>query len=273
MKIYDCFSFFNELDLLEIRLNELDSVVDVFVLVEATRTFQKKPKPLYYEENKLRFAKFQHKIRHIVVDHYPTFFSRFKIPKPMDYDHHQKDQVKQALTDCAPEDIIIYSDVDEIPRADLISKHKNIPGVKVFQQRIYHYFLNCLEVEKNNAEMPKWWYGPVMIDFKGFKSVKKLRVLREVHKYRGNIIIPDGGWHFTSLGGVEKIIHKIESFGHSEYNNLAFKNAEKIRGQIESGRSVFGQDIYCSFKKVDESFPTYIQQHQKELSIYISEKE
>ena len=271
MRIFDCFSFFNELDLLEIRLNELDSVVDVFVLVEATRTFQKKPKPLYYEENKKRFEKFNHKIHHVVVDTYPNFFAKFKVPKAMDYDHYQKDQVKKALTNCAPNDLIIFSDADEIPNPALLVKYKNIPGVTIFQQKIYHYFLNCLEVEKSNHEMPKWWYGSVMTHFKDFKSVKKLRVLREVHKYKGNRIIPDAGWHFTSLGGVEKIIYKIESFGHSEFNKEEHKNPSKIKELIESGRSIFGQDIQCLFKKIDQSFPEYIQNNQASLKQYIFE--
>ncbi|MCX8489710.1 MAG: hypothetical protein ORN54_01435 [Cyclobacteriaceae bacterium] len=269
MKIYDCFSFFNELDLLEIRLNELDPVVDVFVLVEATKTFQKKPKPLYYNENKKRFEKFHHKIRHVIVDRYPTFFSRFKIPKAMDYDHHQKDQVKQALTDCSPDDVIIFSDVDEIPKPKLLQEHKENVGVTIFQQRIYHYFLNCIEVERANMEQPAWWYGSVMTQYKNFKNVKKLRVLREINKYKGNKVIKDAGWHFTSLGGVDKIIYKIESFGHDEFNKDEFKSPKRIKELIENGKSVFGQDIQCRFKEIDDTFPEYIRNNKNKFAEYI----
>ena len=73
LMIYDCFSFFNELDLLEIRLNTLDSVVDKFVIVESTLTHTGNPKPLYYAENKKRFEKFKDKIIHIIVDEFPSF--------------------------------------------------------------------------------------------------------------------------------------------------------------------------------------------------------
>mgnify|MGYP003659202461 CR=1 FL=1 len=66
-KIYDCFQFFNELDILDIRLNELDSEVDYFIVVEAELSHQLKPKPLYFEENKKRYSKFLHKIIHLVV--------------------------------------------------------------------------------------------------------------------------------------------------------------------------------------------------------------
>ena len=67
-KVFDCFPFYDELDLLEIRLNILNDVVDYFVLTEATRTFTGKPKPLHYDNNKVRFKKFEHKIRHVIVD-------------------------------------------------------------------------------------------------------------------------------------------------------------------------------------------------------------
>ncbi|HZX73462.1 MAG TPA: hypothetical protein VFE57_03515, partial [Cyclobacteriaceae bacterium] len=76
--VVDCFTFFNELDLLEIRLNILNETVDRFVLVEATRTFQNNPKPLYFNENKKRFEAFLPKITHIIVDDYPWFFFKSK---------------------------------------------------------------------------------------------------------------------------------------------------------------------------------------------------
>ncbi len=268
-RVFDCFALFNELDLLEVRLNELNDVVDVFVLVEATKTFQKKPKPLYYSENKVRFTRFHNKIRHVVVDKYPNFFSRFKIPKPMDYENHQKDQVKKALTDCAPDDVIIFSDVDEIPKPRLLLEYKDKPGVRIFQQRIYYYFLNCMEVDPIDQTKPKWWYGSVMTAFKDFKSVKKLRVLREVHKYKGNTIIEDAGWHFTYLGGVEKIIYKLESFGHTEFNTDDIKDPERIKKLIESGKSILGHDNKLVFGRIDESYPLYIQQNQDKLKHYI----
>lgn len=269
MRIFDCFSFFNELDLLEIRLNELDPVVDVFVLVEAVWTHQKKPKPLYYEENKERFKKFHSKIRHIVLTDGPNFFYGFRIPNAWDYERYQKDQIKQGLKDCMPTDMIILSDVDEIPNPSLLKAHKNLRGVHIFQQRIYHYYINCLEVKKDNPSNPQWWYGSVMVQFKDFTTAKKLRFLREVDKYKGNHIIPDAGWHFTSLGGVEKIIHKLESFAHTEFNNPDYKNEKKIKELIERGQSVFGGDIRCVFQDVDESFPLFIQKNKEQLKEYI----
>ena len=175
--VYDCFPFFNELELLEIRLNELDPVVDKFILVEATRTFQKKPKPLYYQENKERFKKFEDKIIHIVVDKFPGFFYKWRIPKAWDYDNYQKDQVILGLNNCKSDDVIIISDLDEIPSARLVEKYKNYPGVKVFEQLFCNYYLNCVAVSSPNRDRIKngmaYWRGSVMLNYSDFTSLKK----------------------------------------------------------------------------------------------------
>jgi hypothetical protein len=117
-KVYDCFSFFNELDVLEIRLNELDKYVDYFVLVEMTVTHKGDPKPLYFEQNKKRFDKFLHKIIHIVVADYP------QVNDPWIREHYQRNCIERGLNNCNNNDIIIISDVDEIPRGTKISEFK-----------------------------------------------------------------------------------------------------------------------------------------------------
>ena len=128
--IYDSFAFFNE----------LDPVVDKLVLVEATKVFQKQPKPLYHEVNKSRFKKFEDKIIHIVVDEYPNFFTRLRIPTSKVYDNHQKNQIIHDLKDVKPDDAIIYSALDEIPQADKITQYKAQPGIKNFPH--YKTYIN-----------------------------------------------------------------------------------------------------------------------------------
>ncbi|MFZ2310324.1 MAG: N-acetylglucosaminyltransferase, partial [Patescibacteria group bacterium] len=137
--IYDCFTFFNELDLLEIRLNILDGVVDKFVLVEATKTFSNIDKPLYFNENKERFKKFEDKIIHIIVDDYPVFETAWT------YDWHQRNCIARGLVNCKLDDVILVSDLDEIPDPSKIIEYKDYPGVKVFKQRMFYYFLNNLD--------------------------------------------------------------------------------------------------------------------------------
>ncbi len=269
--IYDCFAFFNELDLLEIRLNTLDSVVDRFVLVEATRTFQKAEKPLFFEQNKERFKPFLHKIEHIVVDEYPGFFAKFRTPTTWDYDDHQKEQIKQGLKNCRPSDVIIISDVDEIPRPELVKQYADKPGIKVFQQRLYYYYLNCFikkypePIETYNGYMP--WQGTVMLQYKDLKTVQKARLLRGERKGSKKVtIIPEGGWHFSYLGGVKKVIEKIEAYAHTEHNVQDFKDPKRIEEVLRKGGSLYGQELDSEFVSIDKDFPEYLQQHKEKYS-------
>ena len=136
--VYDCFQFFNELDILKLRLNVLDPVVDRFVISEATTTFSGIPKPLYYEENKDMFKEFEHKIIHVVVDDTPEGYTH-------DRDTFQKNAVGRGLKDARDDDIIIFSDLDEIPDPDKIKKIiDNFDDTKIyhFAQRLFYCYLN-----------------------------------------------------------------------------------------------------------------------------------
>lgn len=264
--IYDCFSFFNE----------LDPVVDKFVLVEATRTFQKQPKPLYFEENKSRFKDFEDKIIHIVVDEYPSFFTRFRMPTAMDYDNHQKNQVIRGSKDAKPDDVIIYSDLDEIPRADKIVQYKDQPGIKVFQQILCSYFINCISTHGpvNPCELNKdgvhYWRGSVMANFSDFKNTKLFRKLRDIQA--DNIIqIEDGGWHFSYLGNSEKILHKLNSWTHSKDKGTKdhiYKLHDKnvLEDIISQGKDLFGRDYRYEFVKSDERFPKHLTNNKDKFS-------
>ncbi|MGN1154356.1 MAG: glycosyl transferase GT17 family protein, partial [Candidatus Gastranaerophilaceae bacterium] len=155
--IYDCFTFFNELDLLEIRLNVLNDYVDKFVLVESTKTFTGMDKPLYYKENKERFSHFNDKIIHIVLDETPN-----------EYAWHneciQRNSISKGLTNCNDDDIILISDLDEIPTPEFIHKYKDIEGIKLFEINQYCYFLNCKAISQG-----VWLLGPKMLSYKDFK--------------------------------------------------------------------------------------------------------
>lgn len=268
--IYDCFAFFNELDLLEIRLNTLNNVVDRFVLVEATRTFQKKEKPLIFEQNKERFKAFLPKIEHVVVDRYPTFFSKWRVPKTWDYDDHQKEQILQGLKNAKPDDVVIVSDVDEIPRPELVTQYAHAPGIKVFQQKLYYYYLNCF-IKKYPEPIPLVdgympWYGTVMLNYRDIETIKKTRLYRENRESKANItIIPNGGWHFSYLGGAQKVIEKIEAYAHKEHNKDSFKDPKKVEEIIRKGGSLYGQNLDSEFVPINADFPSYVQTHQTQL--------
>ena len=143
--VYDCFQFFNELDILKLRLHIMNPVVDRFVISEATETFSGNPKPLYYEENKEMFAEFADKIIHVVVDDTPPGYTH-------DRDTFQKNAVGRGLKDCTDEDIIIFSDLDEIPNPEKIKEIlQNFDRTKIyhFAQRLFYCYLNMEEVSGN----------------------------------------------------------------------------------------------------------------------------
>jgi beta-1,4-mannosyl-glycoprotein beta-1,4-N-acetylglucosaminyltransferase len=280
-QIYDCFAFFNELDLLEIRLNELDSVVDYFVLVEATRTFQKQPKPLYFEENKERFKAFEKKIIHIVVDHYPNFFTRFRMPTPMDYDNHQKNQIIQGLQNAQPDDIIIYSDLDEIPRAEKIIEYRDVPGTKVFQQLFCTYFINCIcdegpvEPCQLNRDGLHYWRGTVMAPYAEFKNTKEFRKRRD-RQENGIVQIEEGGWHFTYLGGLESVRQKLLSFAHTKEDKYRLEHLnddDELQKVLDSGQDLFGRNYHYQFVPLDERFPRYVQENRERFHHLIKKVE
>ncbi len=272
-RIYDCFAFFNELDLLEIRLNILNDVVDFFVLVEATRTFQKQPKPLFFHENKDRFKQFENKIIHVVVDTYPNFFTRFRVPRPMDYDNHQKNQIIKGLTNAQPDDIIIYSDLDEIPKPEKITAYSNKPGIKVFEQHFYSYYANCVLLENsslspssNNDGLARW-RGSVMAYYKDFTDTKSFRKMRD-RSEPDVTVIENGGWHFTYLGGIESVIYKLNSFAHARekkygiQHTLKSNSIESLNEMISQGKDILGRNMIYKFITPDDTLPHYLVENQ-----------
>ncbi|MEO6882917.1 MAG: hypothetical protein ABI199_02705 [Bacteroidia bacterium] len=285
--IYDCFTFFNEFDLLEIRLNELNNVVDKFVLVEATKTHQGNDKPLYFDENKERYKAFSKKIIHIIVNDYPSGENL----SPWAYEHNQRNMIRRGLEKCAPDDVIIISDVDEIPNPDKIKEHHANHGIKIFRQRMFCYFINCMNETITNS--PYTWNGSIMVNYKDIGNPQDLRelgmhLLRLYHPnfynrtfwnvfYWGKMrlkkqqvfFIKEGGWHFSYLGGVEKIIKKLEAFAHSEYNKVEYKDIKKIESAINNGNDIFGRGFNYKIIKIDDSFPKYIVENIDKYKQYI----
>ena len=266
--VYDCFSFFNEFDLLEIRLNLLDKVVDRFVIVESSRTFQKTPKPYNLEEHWDRFKTFHHKIEYIKVDYFPNWFYKFRSPNPWDYDNFQKDQIKHGLTSCQPDDVIILSDLDEIPDPLKLQQLTMTTKPIVFEQLHTYYYLNLLELNDHN-DKPKYWYGTVMMPYSSFKSFRKGRRLRDFRKF-GTSVISDGGWHFGYLGGVKKIKEKFLSYAHTEHKTDELLNEDYILDCINSMKPIHegaGRLKKCT---ITDFLPEYIQSNTlkyKELII------
>jgi beta-1,4-mannosyl-glycoprotein beta-1,4-N-acetylglucosaminyltransferase len=200
--IYDCFYFFDELDLLEIRLNILDSHVDKFILVEATETFNGKPKELNYKNNIDRFKQFNHKIIHHVVDNYPNdekiYKKSLESPNTGNKEHwwvrefYQKECLINALESCIDNDLIFISDVDEIWNPEL--DYTFITDDKIYRplQNAHPFYLNI-----KSDQSPNSWTGTRV------GLIKTVKIHGPNHFRTENInksiIIPNGGWHFSWL--------------------------------------------------------------------------
>jgi beta-1,4-mannosyl-glycoprotein beta-1,4-N-acetylglucosaminyltransferase len=265
-KIYDTFIFFNELDLLEIRLNILNDYVDYFVLVEATKTFTGKDKPLYYLENKTRFEKFNDKIIHIIVDDMPDSFDELTLRGGDELDksiHHdclttpnvpknevhwlrefyQKEQIKQGLRNASENDFIYVSDLDEIWLPD-INIDYNSDKIFRLNQKVYTYFLNIRSSED--------WFGTVSTKYLNLKnySVNHIRTPNR-NSYEH---VYDAGWHFTFQGGESMIKNKIESYGHQELNRDDIKSM--ISNRMENSIDIFGRGHILTMD--NDNLPSYI---------------
>ena len=225
--IYDIFSFNNELDMLELRLNILNSYVDKFVLVEADKTFSGVDKPLYYEENKKRFEKFHDKIIHHKVLDSPKNTTDSECDQEylhmamnsdnVTHEHicwliefYQKEHIKKALIDLHDDDICYVCDLDEIWNYELKFSPMRDEILKPTINNCYIEYLN-VRTDEN------WTYftGPIVTRYENIKNecLNHLRTRRKMeHRYT---YIENGGWHFNALGGVQK---KMEDFKHPVYH-------------------------------------------------------
>ncbi len=256
--IYDCFNFFNEFDLLDIRLNTLWDTVDKFVLAESTVTFTNKKKPLYYLENKDKFKKYKDKIIHVVIDDSPN------VSMPWIIENHQLSSVVRGLKSAKPQDTVLISCVDEIPKPKKIVQWKDKRGKhKVFLQSMCYYYLNYMCYNE------KPWLGTQMYAFKDIAAYPNVYVARFLPP---DVVIEDGGWHFSYMGGVAQIRKKLESFSHQEYNNEKYNTEDKIYKAILEGRDFLPSKM--RFKITPDSFlPKYVQNNKEMFSSMLIDKD
>jgi len=196
----DCFPFFNELDLLEIRLNSLAPYIERFVLCESTRTFSGNTKPLYFEENKDRYKDFN--ITHLIEDGGMTKDAGKNKGDAWRRENYQREFLMNGLVDVDPETMILISDLDEIPNLEGYNCEEG-----VFRQKLYYYYLNCFTGMNR-------WHGTIAVRR---KNIPTLNILRD-NRDKMPIAVGNGGWHFSTLGTPENIVYKIESFAHIELN-------------------------------------------------------
>ena len=229
MKVYDCFTFYNEFELLELRLKSLWNVVDYFVIVEADKTHTNKPKPFYFWERQDDFKEFFPKIRHLPVE----MNVPFKGTGDWSIENAQRNAILYGLEDAAPDDLIFISDLDEIPAPDVLQRIYNEEPPVIVEHILPRLndareekFLKCVALSKAAdilEECPlameqklflyyfdlaskKSWHGTILTKRKNLTTPQKLR---DSMKFLPRLI--DGGWHFSYMGGAERVIEKMNS--------------------------------------------------------------
>ena len=228
-KIFDCFMFNNEEKLLEIRLNVLNKFVDHFVIIESEETHSGNKKKITFEIDK--YSKFKEKIIYKKINSFPIGLSSWQ------KENYQRNYIANCLNQANGDDIVMISDLDEIPNLENVNFSNYNEKIIIFNQRLFFYKLNFAAKTVN-------WHGTRACKKKFLKSPQWLRNLKTHKKYKlyrldkllfsNNYensfkIINNGGWHFTWLGDLDFIKNKLKSFAHTELNNPIINNDNYIK--------------------------------------------
>lgn len=278
--VFDCIPFFNELDILKLRMQILSPYVDCFVLEEASVTFSGEPKEMVFAKHRELFAEFADKIRYVAVEDSPM-----EGVTTHERDKYQKNQLIRALSDAQPEDIIVFSDVDEIPDPDTLARVlKDFDPEKIyhFAQRMFYCFLNMEEISGNllsiTGEFPgvahRQWLGTKVCSFANLPK-EGIVFLREVSPTDSRSVrVSAGGWHFGYMGGdgerdvAKRIGVKVQAAAHQEYNSKRYLNEAVDR--LLCGEDIFDRDARFVRVEIDESFPPYLREHREEYDFLIA---
>ena len=230
MNIYDCFMYYDEDLLLDIRLNTLNKYVKKFVITEAVYTHNGAKKKLNFDYK--NFGKFKDKIDYIIVDKEPPNILQKKetdtkerkdeklILNGMARDNFQRENLKRGLSDISDEDLILISDLDEIPNLDVLHSNYVDKNIIIFEQKMFYYKFNLLF---NNFK----WFGTKGTKKKNFISPQWIRNIKNKiypfwrldamfskKKYSNVSIIKNGGWHFTCIRSPKDLERKMLNFAH-----------------------------------------------------------
>ena len=271
MKIYDCFMYFDEDLILDLRLNCLDNFVDKFIIVESNITHTGKPKALKFDINK--FNKFKNKINYYPLENL-IIDKDLKIKKGWSQDHLVDQSIRNSianyLDDASENDWILISDIDEIPNPDKLNNFDISKKFAFFEQELFCYKFNL----RSTNESP--WYGTRICVKKYLKSPQWLRNIKIQSKrtllsklINNYQIIKDGGWHFTSLKKPSELIIKLRSFAHSEMVKPYMLNIDYLKKKIDNRQDIFGRDLNLKKVQIDKNFPKYLLENKAMFSDFI----
>ena len=295
MNIYDCFMYFDEDLLLDLRLNSLNKFVKKFVITEATYTHNGNKKELKFDINK--FQKFKDKIIYLVVNDQPNNIfdliegeSKEKrgeklILNGMARDYFQRENLKRGLVDIDDEDLVLISDLDEIPNFQELNFTKIKNNILIFEQKMFYYKLNLFYSNFT-------WLGTKATKYKNFISPQWLRNIKgrnysrwridtwfSKKKYSNLLFIKNGGWHFTCLRTPEELEKKLLNFAHHyEYEESGLK-INDLKKLINEKRVMYDHNVdqkgykwsgKSILKKIDEKLlPNYVSSNISKYSEWL----
>ena len=286
MKIFDCFMFYDEEMILDFRLNYLNQYVDRFVIVESSYTHSGKKRKLLFDINK--YNKFKDKISYIILDEEPK--NLFQIKKKDNSDRKnskyilnaakrenlQRNFITKGLKDASSDDMIIISDVDEIPNLE----KKNLKDIKkkiiLFNQNFFYYKFN-LKLENFN------WYGSRACKKSDLKSPQWLRNIKskQYPKWRIDLLfsktkhndiffIENGGWHFSNMKTPHDIDKKMSTYLHHREYDLNSLGPEKIAERIKDKKTIYNLKTDMKTDKFNNT-ENLIATDLKDLPVYLQE--
>ena len=281
MKVFDSFIFFNELDLLEMRLNILNDVVDHFVLTESPFTVSGNEKPLYYQENKDRFGKFNDKIVHHITEEIPNDFTHLLEKTKFHVAYKNNDPYGTPMIDlpvrfqralfnrnnsafgiekagATDEDLVITSDADEIINPLLLQDLEwfNPSNHYVAECRAFYYKLNILYQED--------WMGSRLCTW---KHLRNTTIDQHRQNHQNAHKIQDAGWHFSFFGNEEDFKLKLASYEHTENNTDQVTSTASEK--IEQGLDPLGRTNKLVTVPLDDSYPQYVLENQDKYAEFI----
>ena len=295
MKIIDCFMFFDEEMLLDIRLNTLDKFIDKFIIVESLYTHSGKEKKLVFDINK--YSKFKNKINYIVVKDAPQGIEQItkddsdiditnkEIMNALRRENFQRNEISKGLTNLNENDWIIISDLDEIPKLDNINFRSIKEKIIFFKQKVFYYKLN-LELKTLR------WIGSKACKIKDLKSPQWLRNIKDKiypkwrldiifskKRYNNIFLVENGGWHFSFVKKPEDIEKKLKSYLHHREYDLDPLGIENIKTLINSKAVIYDHRVDQTeykfgggqkLEKIDIRFlPEYILNQKEKYSEWL----
>jgi len=269
MKIFDCFMYWDEDLILDMRFNILNNYVDKFVIIESNKTWQNNSKKLIFNIEK--FKNFKEKIIYVPITDMPDGVN------PWVRENFQRNCILRGLDSSDPNDLIIISDADEIPNLENIKNYMLNKKYAVFKQLSFYYKLNM-----HNITFP-YWYGSRVSYKKYLKSPQWLRNLKfkkrpfwRIDKIQLNNIIENGGWHFCNLKKPSNLLYKYKNMAETKDPFFTkskidekYLSVEQIEKSIKKGKDLIGRNEYYKKIKIDESFPKYILENKEKLFDWI----